>query len=195
MTTFFNKIPAHALTLEIGELAARLQVRRGYTDGAIEAGIKNLLSFADCGYCGKRVPILREGKTLDLGFGPIHSQNLSKNLEGCSEAFVFAVTTGMGIDRLLARLAATSTAEHFIADGIGSALTEAACDRAEAELKGALRCAPRFSPGYGDLELAIQPALLDFLDARKHLGIHLNQSLLMIPTKSITAIMGIQDEQ
>ncbi|MBQ7935913.1 MAG: hypothetical protein IJ333_06145 [Clostridia bacterium] len=194
-STFLKTIPSGDLQPDTNELAARLQVRRGYTDQAIETGVKNLLAAADCRYCGRRVSIRREGDTLDLGFGPIQSKNLAKKLEGCSEAFLFAVTAGIGIDRLLARLAMTSGAEHFIADAVGSALAEAACDRADAEIKGELRCAPRYSPGYGDLPLSIQPAFLEFLDARRLLGIHLNKSLLMTPMKSITAIMGIYDEQ
>ncbi len=188
-------IAVRDMNLDIGELAARLQTRRGYTDRAIEAGKQNLLALADCRFCAKEVTVQQHRDTLDLGFGPIVSADLAKNLEGCDRAFVFAVTAGLGIDRLLARLSVTSSAELFIADAIGSALAEAACDRAAAILRGTMHCNPRFSPGYGDLPLTVQPALLDFLEARQRLGIYINNSLLMTPTKSITAIMGIRNEE
>lgn len=50
---------------------------------------------------------------------------------------------------------------------------------------------PRFSPGYGDLPLALQPDLLNFLNAQRWVGITVGETLLMSPMKSVTAIMGI----
>ena len=49
----------------------------------------------------------------------------------------------------------------------------------------------RYSPGYGDLPLSVQPALLDALDAGRRLGVTLTESLLMVPMKSVTAVVGI----
>ena len=51
---------------------------------------------------------------------------------------------------------------------------------------------PRYSPGYGDLPLSVQPDFLAALDAQKTLGITLTETFLMIPSKSVTAIIGIQ---
>ena len=146
-----------------------------------------------CRYSYQRVPILREGDTLNLGFGPFQSKSLSSRLEECDEAFVFAVTLGIGVDRLLMRLSASDPAGHFITDAYASALADAACDLAEKELQGELPCIRRYSPGYGDLSLELQKPLLDFLDGRQ-LGITVTKNWLMVPTKSITAIMGIKHE-
>ena len=52
----------------------------------------------------------------------------------------------------------------------------------------------RFSPGYGDFDLKYQKDILEYLDANKKIGISLTDSLMMIPTKSITAIIGIKRE-
>ena len=49
----------------------------------------------------------------------------------------------------------------------------------------------RFSPGYGDLPLQAQRAIFDALQCHKEIGLYLNESLLMSPTKSVTAIVGI----
>ena len=46
------------------------------------------------------------------------------------------------------------------------------------------------APGYGDLPLSCQPTLLSVLDATRRLGITLTPSLLMVPTKSVTAVLG-----
>ena len=52
---------------------------------------------------------------------------------------------------------------------------------------------PRFSPGYGDLPLDFQKEFLKITDASRKLGISLNDSLLMSPSKSVTAIIGIKN--
>ena len=52
----------------------------------------------------------------------------------------------------------------------------------------------RFSPGYGDMPLQTQSVLLAALDAQRKLGITLSKSLLMTPTKSVTAVIGLFDE-
>ena len=50
---------------------------------------------------------------------------------------------------------------------------------------------PRFSPGYGDLKLEHQKDWFRLLDISRQIGIELTDSLLMVPTKSVTAIIGI----
>ena len=50
---------------------------------------------------------------------------------------------------------------------------------------------PRFSPGYGDLPLELQKDVFRVLDCPRKIGLSLNESLLMSPSKSVTAIIGI----
>lgn len=135
--------------------------------------------------------IERTENGIDLGFGEITSKDLIKNLSSCKRVAVFAVTLGSDVDRLLIKLGKLMPSEQFVTDAIASALSETACDEAEKLIFGGLTHAPRFSPGYGDLPLETQKPLLNFLDAEKTVGITLSSSLLMTPTKSITAIAGI----
>lgn len=191
-----NTIPVDEIVLNPNEVAARLQTERGFTSDTIEQCLKELQRVMVCKYSFVRVPVAYPDENkIDLGFGVIESKSLFINLKGCGEAFIFAVTTGIGVDRLLMKLSLTSHAKHFITDALASAAAEAACDRAEEIIKCGLKCRPRFSPGYGDLALEIQPLVLDAVCARKLLGITLNKSLLMSPMKSITAIMGVYNEQ
>ena len=120
------------------------------------------------------------------------SRYLYKNLLGCREAFVFAVTAGITVDRELAKLRITSNAEYFITDGIASAAIDSFCDHVDKTIKGELDCARRFSPGYGDLSLELQSPLLERLNAHQLLGITLDSGFMMTPVKSITAVMGIR---
>jgi hypothetical protein len=141
-----------------------------------------------CRFCD----VKRTQNGIDLGFGEINSKNLMKNLGDCERAAVFAVTLGSEVDRLLIKLGKLMPSEQFVTDAIASALAESACDEAEKLIFEDNSHTPRFSPGYGDLPLEIQKPLLSFLDAEKTVGITLSSSLLMTPTKSITAIAGIK---
>ena len=53
---------------------------------------------------------------------------------------------------------------------------------------------PRYSPGYGDMPLEKQKDIFALLDCNRQIGISLNESLLMTPSKSVTAIFGISDK-
>lgn len=191
----YSCIPQDQILLDPAETARRLKTERGYTNETILTCESNLRNVLDCKYSAVRVPIAFPGEDcVDFAFTTVHSHSLYRNLSGCREAFLFAVTTGINVDRLLIKLNLTSASEAFITDALASAFAEAVCDFAENELKGNLACRPRFSPGYGDLPLSVQPTLLDAVDAQRLLGITLSKSLLMTPKKSITAIMGIKDE-
>ncbi len=146
-----------------------------------------------CAYI--RTPVRLSEGICDFGFMRIPGRSLYKNLTGCSEAFVMAFTTGIAVDRLLARLNITSQAEHFIVDALSSAAIESFCDYACGIISKDTQCVPRFSPGYGDLDITFQEPLLSRLSARETLGITLNSAYLMTPVKSITAIMGIKNTQ
>ena len=47
---------------------------------------------------------------------------------------------------------------------------------------------PRRSPGYGELPLELSREILTKLDATRRLGVSLTESLLLVPTKSVTAL-------
>ena len=125
-----------------------------------------------------------------------HSRALRRNLQGCRGAVLFAATIGAGMDRLIRRYERTQPARGILLQGIGAERVEALCElfyqevSAQAELAG-LKSHHRFSPGYGDLPLDVQPQFLSLLDARRRLGITLNASCLMSPSKSVTAVIGI----
>lgn len=176
------------------ELAQRLKTEVGYINEEIEKCKAEFLKVVTYKYAYIKVPVdLSQENYVNLGFATIQSKNLYKNLQGCNEAFVFAVTTGIEVDRLLARLNMLSQSRHFITDALSSAAVESYCDYVNMIIEGDLKTKPRFSPGYGDLSLEIQPEILKVLSADKTLGITLNSSLLMTPVKSITAIMGVQN--
>ena len=117
-----------------------------------------------------------------------------KMLGGCDAAVLLCCTLGMAFERRVRSLERRDMGKAVILDACGSAWVESGCDMAESEL--AERFQPRyltdrFSPGYGDLPLSLQPAVLAALDAERRLGIHLSDSFLMTPSKSVTAVIGL----
>ena len=117
-------------------------------------------------------------------------------LAGCGQAALLACTLGARFDAKLLSLQARDMAKAVLYDALGSALVEAGCDEAEREINRhfpGLYLTDRFSPGYGDLPLALQPQLCAALDAERRLGITVSQSLLINPVKSVTAVIGLSD--
>ena len=156
---------------------------------------------AACTYrvCYRELPILKKGEILDLGFCTTTSQSLARALSDCTSVVLFAATVGLGIDRLIARYARISPARSLLFQAIGTERVEALCDAFAEELNRRMTAQglftrPRFSPGYGDLPLALQADVFASLDCGRQIGLTLSESLLMSPSKSVTAIVGISAE-
>ncbi len=187
-------VETEKIVINKNEAAVRLKIPRSYTDETItrcEENLRRVLSFK---YAYTKVSVqIKSDNTCDLGFGDIESRNLVKALDGFKEAYILGVTIGIGADRLISRLALTSPVESFITDALASAAAESLCDYADNLLRGTAEKPSRYAPGYGDMSLSYQPEILKALNADYTLGITLNNSLLMTPMKSITAIMGIKE--
>ena len=146
--------------------------------------------------CYRKFAIKRTENCLDLGFAVTNSKGLEKNLENCGEIVLFAATVGLEIDRIIAKYNRISPSKAVIFQAIGSERVEAVCDLFNAEIKEETRkdgkdTKPRFSPGYGDLPLSLQTDVFRVLDCPRKIGVTLNENLLMSPSKSVTAIIGI----
>ena len=142
------------------------------------------------------VPLAWEDGFAVLPFAQ-RSADLAKALAGCERAVIFAATIGTGFDRLIRRWERTDAALAVMLQGLGAERVEALCDAFCADVRKAAgergyTARPRFSPGYGDLPLEVQPELLALVDAPRRLGITLSESLLMSPKKSVTAIIGLK---
>lgn len=117
-------------------------------------------------------------------------------LAGASCIALMVCTLGPRADATLRALGASDPLGQLVYDAACTDLIELAADAAEAEvaaraLEQNLRTKARFSPGYGDLSLEVQPKLLDVLQAHKRLGVACNSELLLAPSKSITALVAL----
>ncbi len=132
--------------------------------------------------------------TVEFDFGRITSAALCKNLDKCKSAYVFAATAGHGVDRLMLRYKNTDAVKAMVISSIGSSCVECWCDLVNGKITEGKKAKPRFSPGYGGVELKHQMEILDFLDAGRKTGITLTDSFFMTPVKSVTAFIGIEEE-
>ena len=153
------------------------------------------LSYKIC-YIDSSVNITEN--TVMFDFASVKSENLAKHLCGCKSAVVFAATVGVEIDRLISKYGRISPLKALIFQAIGAQQIEGLCDAFSADMasefaKDGLYPIPRFSPGYGDLAIDFQREIFKALDCPKQIGLTLNDSLVMSPSKSVTAIMGLSD--
>lgn len=143
------------------------------------------------------IKFLDNGK-LDLGFLSLHSKNLQQNLKDCTEIYLFAATIGVFPDRLIQKYTHTSPSKAVISQAVGAAAIEAWCDFVYNKLKSEESLSekylrPRFSPGYGDFPLEAQKDIFSALDVQRKIGITLTDGYLMMPSKSVTAIVGVSN--
>lgn len=134
-----------------------------------------------------------EGVRLDCGL-LLPGEDLRRHLSGCREAVLLAATLSQGVDALLRRTQLCDLSRSLVLESCATAAIEEVCDRGEAVIRESYpgrSLTSRYSPGYGDLPLSVQPALLEALDAGRRLGVTLTESLLMVPMKSVTAVVGI----
>lgn len=138
---------------------------------------------------------------IDFTVLKVTSRDLAKNLSGCDSCILMTATVGYAIDRLIEKYNRLNPAKALFMQALGAERVEALCDAfcsddtvlsdfTEGGQKLSLR--PRFSPGYGDVSLSVQKDFLAVCNAGKNLGITLGESLLMSPSKSVTAFAGIK---
>lgn len=137
------------------------------------------------------------GRRLPLTLFQGQSRDLDHHLRHCREGILYAVTLGPEADRLLRRWSAQSMAKAAVGQAVCAAwldaLCAAYCESLQQGLAPGEYLTPPFSPGYGDWDLAAQQTVLDRLQAPKRLGLSLTGGGMLVPEKSVTALVGISD--
>ena len=146
-------------------------------------------------------PCLVENESrVKIGTMEIRSKHLAKNLKGCKEAAIFGITLGTGVDLLIRRTMVTDMAKALVTQASAAVLLEEACDELQEKIRKEkseeqLWIRPRFSPGYGDFDIHHQKDILRMLDTHKKIGLSMTDSYMLTPTKSVTALIGICEEE
>ncbi|QNH53576.1 methionine synthase [Selenomonas timonae] len=136
---------------------------------------------------------LEDGAVLGVTFA---GNDIPRMLEPCEEVVLFGATLGPGVERLMMRYEVVNAADSVIMDACASTAIENICNNFESDMRRVVEAegrylTDRFSPGYGDLPIAEQPKFFALLDMTRRIGVSLTPTTIMVPRKSVTAIMGI----
>lgn len=140
----------------------------------------------DDGVLVKNTPLILRGKSI------------SAHLRTCEKCVLMAATLGAGADGVIRGYESGAMEKAVIADCLAGAAIEQVCNVAEAEIQGRLagmNFTWRFSPGYGDLPLDIQRDFLAVLNAQKRIGLTVTENLILVPRKSVTAVIGVSEHE
>lgn len=179
----------------------------GYGRNAVDQETLDMVSeaFLQLDQCAKKRSVCRifqleqmADDRFKIGKLDVKSKGLGKNLKGCSSVAVFGATLGIEVDRLIQRSSVRNMAKAVVVQACAAAYLEEYCDQIQEELsrekeKEALYLRPRFSPGYGDFSIEYQRPIVQMLDAAKKIGLTLTDSCMMVPSKSVTAVIGISE--
>lgn len=166
----------------------------------IEAALAELRSRTRPRFLRKICPLDFHGESGELlSFGwvfSVKSRSLQVNLRDCSEAVLFTATLGAEADQLIRRASSRDISQGLIMEASATALIEDFCDGCQMEIEEEMNrqgktLRPRFSPGYGDFDIAHQKDMIRLLDTPRQLGVSLTEGGMLVPSKSVTAVMGI----
>lgn len=121
------------------------------------------------------------------------SDDIVKLLKDCKKCVLLAATMGASLDRQMAYYQKTNLSKAVVLDACANEAIESVVREAVEEIKDkGMSLTPRFSPGYGDFSIMYQKDFIFLLDAYKTIGLTATSSMLLTPTKSVTAIIGIK---
>ena len=145
----------------------------------------------------RRFPLAPDGSLAGTSMTP-KGNDVRAMLAPCREAVLLAATLGAESEQLLLRMQAKDAAQALLLDAVLSAAIEAVLDAREEALRRELAAqgrylTDRFSPGYGDMPLAQMREICEVLGAQRAIGLTVSAGGVMIPRKSVTAILGISD--
>ncbi len=146
--------------------------------------------------CYTLAPLTRRGDMLCFCGMEISSDTVRKAVRDAEQILLFAATVGAPFDLLIRKYSAVSPSKALMMQAIGAERVESLCDAFCADIdsqlcRDGLHLTPRVSPGYGDIPLDMQRDIFAVLDCPRKIGLTLDESLMMSPSKSVTALCGV----
>lgn len=148
-----------------------------------------------------RLPLhIQDETTFFLQNHRFQSRDMVRHLQNCQEVILFAATLGTGVDQVIRRSEVLDMSMAVILQACAAEAIESWCDRCEVEISKEmghenLYLRPRFSPGYGDFSIHYQQELLQMLQASKRIGLTVTENCLMVPIKSVSALIGLTTQK
>ena len=169
------------------------------TDKLIDKSIAEINRLVKVRYIYKFFNISDDRKNLKLVESnlKLSGDDIKNHLDKSKSCVLMALTLGHEVDKKIRYYEHTSMTKAIILDASATAYIEEVCDSLCIEIENSLEegkiLTSRYSPGYGDLPIAIQNDFLSTLNAEKMIGLHASSHSILIPRKSVTAIAGVVD--
>ncbi len=127
---------------------------------------------------------------------PLEGRDIAEHLKDCGGVYVIGATLGFEIEKTVGRLIKEDASLAVLVDSAGTCAIESYCDDICEELQSReeMKLTSRFSCGYGDFPLSLQPYFSSVLEMQKRIGVYVDSaSFMMSPQKSVTAVVGISN--
>ncbi len=133
--------------------------------------------------------------SLIIGDTEFFSTRLAQNMKGCKRVVMFGATLGTECDRQIKVASTTDVALAMALQATAADKIEEVCDNLEKEIikEHDVKLRQRYSPGYFDLDIKEQKKFFSLLELQKRIGLTLTDTYEMLPTKSVTAFIGVDD--
>ncbi len=142
------------------------------------------------------IEVDKEIRLLDTNI-VLSGESIRRHLKDCNKVIIFACTLGIDIEKKIRLYEKIELTKSIILDACASLLVESLCDDIEKMIKKDLskdyNYTLRFSPGYGDLDISLQSGIIRLLDANRKIGLTCSSNFILMPRKSVTAIIGISN--
>ena len=166
------------------------------TDRLIDECVNEVKEIARKNYSYRFYNIAVDNGLLLLETGvSFKGEDIISHLKDCSKCWVIAVTLGINVDNRLRLYNKTELSKALVFDACASVAIESLCDVVNSLIRriasnNGFGITTRYSPGYGDLSLEHQRDILTLIEGGK-IGLTCNDENILIPRKSITAIIGM----
>lgn len=186
--------------IDISEVKRYLRVKTPQldplTESQITTCIEELLEDIEPRYIYKEfnLKLHPDGYLLENTNLVLAGNSITKHLRYSHTCVLMATTLGILMDKKLLKYNKIDLSKALICDACATTLIEEICDQVERHIwvnHPDMIFTRRFSPGYGDLGLNFQPKILSVLEATKKIGLTATQGNILLPSKSVTAIIGI----
>lgn len=172
------------------------------TNDLIEESMDEMRNLIKPRYIYKFFNIMRKEEKIYLNSSNFNlvGKDIENHLDKSEICALMAVTLGNDVDAKLRYYEKINMTKALILDACATAAIEEICDKICEELENILNVenktlTSRYSPGYGDLPINIQKRFLSMLDAEKAIGLTASSHSILIPRKSVTAIVGVVDKE
>ncbi len=124
------------------------------------------------------------------------SEDIYKLFDKCDECILISATLGLEIEKEIRKLTYTNLSKGLIIDACATTAIEEVCDILQDNIERELlkenkHITMRYSPGYGDLSIEKNVDIINILNSQKEIGLTVTDSGIMIPRKSVVALIGV----